>query len=408
LRLALILGARYRLLFYIDQPRLYCRALIRHQTAPLQQRLCSTKCCVRGILRLQALRLSTLPHYLLGVCALIPQLDVSFWSPPRGLLVKIASGSQPTRYNLRPRPLRPSAALAQLHRELEEFEENPRSPSPTQPSDLTEDELRPPSPSPLPIEPSFHTAADDTSPSSPLLSSSPLSISATPQATPFIVPLPSIVPTPIQVAILPTLAPIAQMSQPSMPARGDRNAPQFDKTQPRELRRYFDNLEFLFGRAQVADDKEKNCHARRFVDVDTADLWESIPEFMDPAKTYEHYKTAIFRLYPGSEDERKWSVTDLENLTTERAQIGIHSLGDLGDYHRQFLAMTAFLLNKGRLSVDDQNRHFAEGFQSDLWVRVSQRLQLKLPDHYPNDPYPLANIEAAARLLKRDASATLQ
>jgi hypothetical protein len=84
------------------------------------------------------------------------------------------------------------------------------------------------------------------------------------------------------------------MSQHSMPARGDRNAPQFDKTQPRELRCYFDDLKFLFGRAQVADNKEKKHHARRFVDVDTADLWESIPEFMYQVKTYEHYKAAIY------------------------------------------------------------------------------------------------------------------
>jgi hypothetical protein len=119
-----------------------------------------------------------------------------------------------------------------------------------------------------------------------------------------------------------------------------------DLTQPRELRRYFDNLEFLFGHAQVANDKDKKSHVRRFVDVDTADLRESILEFMDQAKTYKHYKAVIYRLYPGSEDKRKWSVADLENLMTERAQIGIHSLGDLGDYHQQFLAMTAFLLNK--------------------------------------------------------------
>jgi hypothetical protein len=198
------------------------------------------------------------------------------------------------------------------------------------------------------------------------------------------------------------------MYQPSMFAHGDRKASQFDKTQPRELRHYFNDLEFLFGRTQVADDNEKKCHTRRFADVDTADLWEFTPEFMAQAKTYKQYKAAIYRLYAGSEDERKWSVADLENLTTERTQIGIHSLGDLGDYHWQFLAMTAFLLNKNRLSVDDQNRRFTEGFQSDLWVRVSQRLQLKFPDHYPDDPYPLADIEAAARLLKRDASATLQ
>jgi hypothetical protein len=186
---------------------------------------------------------------------------------------------------------------------------------------------------------------------------------------------------------------------PSMPARGDRNTPQFDKTQPHELRRYFDDLEFHFGRCQVQAEKDKKAHSHRFLDVNTSDIWESIPEFADTNTTYDNFKTAIYRLYPGSEDERKWSVAVLEPLTADHAKIGIHSLGDLGDYHRQFLAIAAFLFDKGRLSVDDKNHKFADGFQPDLWSHISQRLQLKFSDHYPDNPYSLADIEATARFV---------
>ncbi|KIM88123.1 hypothetical protein PILCRDRAFT_3170, partial [Piloderma croceum F 1598] len=58
-----------------------------------------------------------------------------------------------------------------------------------------------------------------------------------------------------------------------MPARGDRSAPHFDPQQPRELRRFFAELDFAFTRAGVADRTAQKKHACRYVDVDTADLW---------------------------------------------------------------------------------------------------------------------------------------
>jgi len=181
-----------------------------------------------------------------------------------------------------------------------------------------------------------------------------------------------------------------------MPARGDRSAPQFDPQQPRELRRYFADLDFAFGRAAITDRAEKKKHACRYVDVDTADLWESISEFAGAA-TYDEFVKAVHALYPGSEEERKWSVADMDKLVGERSRLGVLSLGDLGDYYRQFYTITSFLRSKHRLSEAEQSRAFVRGFQPDLWTRISQRLQLKLPDHFPDDPYALDAIHEAAQ-----------
>jgi hypothetical protein len=63
----------------------------------------------------------------------------------------------------------------------------------------------------------------------------------------------------------------------------------------------------LFGPAQVVDNTEKKKHACRYVNIDTADLWEAIPEF-DVTKTFDEFKSAIFKLYPSSESERKWTI----------------------------------------------------------------------------------------------------
>ena len=89
----------------------------------------------------------------------------------------------------------------------------------------------------------------------------------------------------------------------------NRSAPKIDPKQPRELRRYFDDLDFAFTRAGVTDRAEMKQHACWYVGVDTTELWETLTEYMDLTKTYDEFKAAVYALYPGSDEERKWSVT---------------------------------------------------------------------------------------------------
>jgi hypothetical protein len=85
------------------------------------------------------------------------------------------------------------------------------------------------------------------------------------------------------------------MATPStMLPRGHSSAPKFPPDIPRELQRYFKELELLFGPAQIVNNAEKKKHTCRYVDIDTADLWEAIPEF-DGTKTFDelirHFET---------------------------------------------------------------------------------------------------------------------
>jgi len=180
-----------------------------------------------------------------------------------------------------------------------------------------------------------------------------------------------------------------------MPARGDHVAPTFDPKQPRELRQYFEDLEFLFNRARVTNATEKKVHACRYVDFDTSELWASLADYATVVQ-YEDFREAIYELYPGSEEERRWSVADMDELTGERLRLGIQNLADLGDYHRQFLAITTFLRSKNRISENEQCRAFACGIAPELWARIEQRLQIKFPDHFPGDPYPMTAMHDSA------------
>jgi hypothetical protein len=78
----------------------------------------------------------------------------------------------------------------------------------------------------------------------------------------------------------------------------------FTPNVPRELQHYCQELGMLFAPAQVIDNTEKKKHACHYVDIITAELLESIPEF-SVAISFTEFKPTIFKLCPGSESECK-------------------------------------------------------------------------------------------------------
>ena len=189
---------------------------------------------------------------------------------------------------------------------------------------------------------------------------------------------------------------MSQSLVPPMPACGERGAPQFDPAKPRGLRRFFDNLRFQFARSEVVNEAEMKGHALWFVNCDTTELWEILPEFADATAPYRKFIDAVCQLYPGSNAEQRWLIADMEKLVADTSRTGISSLADLGKYHRDFVSITTFLIAKNHLTAPKQSHTFTRAFPSELWSQVTYRLQLKFPDHFPDDPYTLEQIHDAA------------
>ena len=108
---------------------------------------------------------------------------------------------------------------------------------------------------------------------------------------------------------------------------------------------------------------------------------------------------AVYKLYPGSDSERQWAIADMDKLVGETLRVGILSLVDLGRYHREFMAITTFLITKNHILPAKQSRAFVRGFPLELWNRDAHCLQLKLPDHFPDDPYTLEEIHDTTRFI---------
>jgi hypothetical protein len=84
------------------------------------------------------------------------------------------------------------------------------------------------------------------------------------------------------------------MANPSMPTHGHTTALKFSPDQPHELRRYFEELEVLFGSCNIIAEPEMKKYACRYLDIDTSDFWQSITE-CGGATTYANWKVAIYK-----------------------------------------------------------------------------------------------------------------
>ena len=184
-----------------------------------------------------------------------------------------------------------------------------------------------------------------------------------------------------------------------MPTRGERAAPTFDKSKPRELVRFFDDLELLFTRALIASETEKKKFVVYYVDFETEQTWRALPEFSDNNKLYNDLKDEILKHYPDATGDYVYSIRDMDMLIGERQRIGFNNSNELAEFHLQFLAITSWLIQKQQLSDLEQKRSYVRAFQQPFLAAVNNRLQMKFLSQHPNVPYEIKDVYEAARYL---------
>ena len=195
------------------------------------------------------------------------------------------------------------------------------------------------------------------------------------------------------------------MGLADMPARGERSAPYFDDSRPEELNRYFADLQFLLNRFQVVNENERKQAAVKYLKICTEQLWTTTRTWANQTAIFDEFKTEVFQLYPGTSADQTWSIQDLDLLIGQTSRVGILTTTDLGEYYRQFLLISRYLISMNRLSTHEQSRSFFCGLQPSLEGRVRQRQQLKFLNHLPDDPYDIAAVyEAVSYVLMGSAA----
>jgi hypothetical protein len=180
-----------------------------------------------------------------------------------------------------------------------------------------------------------------------------------------------------------------------MPIRGERSAPLFDQKEPNELAHYFKQLELLFTRCAIVDDKEKKEYATSYVKSNVADSWEVLPEFTSELKTYQDFKDRLYELY--NQSSLRYLLADLDRLVGERQRVGIRSLQDISEFHLQFIIISTYLLTNNLVSTRELSQSYLRVFDEVFQTHVLMRLNILLPHHNPALPYPINDIYNASK-----------
>ncbi|KAF7301290.1 hypothetical protein MIND_00694000 [Mycena indigotica] len=168
-----------------------------------------------------------------------------------------------------------------------------------------------------------------------------------------------------------------------MPARGAHTAPKFDSTKPEELRRYFADVEYLMGLANITTTEDKKKACSRYLSVQDQELVEGLDEFHDATKTYDEFKKAALSHYAGNDEEHLYTLKDWD--------------AHLGSTARRRHPLRERARCK-RLSETEQSHAFLRALQpASLQAAVKQRLQIIRPNVHADDPYALADLYDAAK-----------
>ncbi|KAF9499287.1 hypothetical protein BDN71DRAFT_1503332 [Pleurotus eryngii] len=199
--------------------------------------------------------------------------------------------------------------------------------------------------------------------------------------------------------LLPTSSPSPippPMMATTMPVRGHHTAPKFNG-KPEGLHRFFSEVEYLAARAQI-EGRDLIRATIRYLNDSDWEIWRSSGDAAD-GDDWEAFKTCIGKLYPGSDNERRWCPSDLSTITALQSQTLMLTKDDLGVYHRKFLVPANWLLSKNSVSTQDVRRDYLAGFDPSTRQKIKDRLAMVHMQHHPDDPYTITEIYTEANFI---------
>ncbi|KAG2078978.1 hypothetical protein BDR04DRAFT_997007, partial [Suillus decipiens] len=135
----------------------------------------------------------------------------------------------------------------------------------------------------------------------------------------------------------------------------------------------------------------------RYTPIEEAETWEMLDEAALP--DWKKFIAAVKLLYPGCEGDRCFTHTDLENLCAEQVHMPMASQEELGQYYHKFFKISRHLIMKKKLADLEHDRLFLDGFHVTTKTTIMWRLEIKLTDHHPDDPYDIKEVYNTAVFL---------
>ena len=129
-----------------------------------------------------------------------------------------------------------------------------------------------------------------------------------------------------------------------MPLSHTKSAPVFSRASAPAFKEFFRSVAAL-GKRCGLEDAEMIDWAIRYAG-DAGDGWEFLP-CMAGNPTFDEFELAVRKGYPALDDARRYTHNELTRLVERTQKSTDMTREDVGDYYREFLAISQYLISKG-------------------------------------------------------------
>jgi hypothetical protein len=184
-----------------------------------------------------------------------------------------------------------------------------------------------------------------------------------------------------------------------MPIRGQNLAPKFEGT-ALSLNHFFSDFEYLADISQLTK-AQKKCDIVRYLSTKDANFWTQRPQWADASATWNDFKNAIQKAYPGSEPTERNCISDMDALISATQRISIRDLAKFSDFYCKFCTIVKYLSSQNHISDREISTNFIRALLANLQHKIMFRIQVSNPYRHVDDPHMLKSLfNAGVHILK--------
>ena len=180
----------------------------------------------------------------------------------------------------------------------------------------------------------------------------------------------------------------ATMSRYEPPVRGDRRAPQFDGSEPLELERFFEDVDFIASQATWDATVTIRRGYKYYAKADVSDLWDTI----DVKDDVNKFKTEVRALYPSLKKGQRFAKAEVFKFIETWAEKEIKNRDSLAEYNRESLKRLSYLKKSGEIDDRVARDWYLAGVHKTLRDEIIKRQEAQGNEH----PYPSSDVYAEA------------
>ena len=179
-----------------------------------------------------------------------------------------------------------------------------------------------------------------------------------------------------------------------MPLSREHIALRFDSSKPREICKFWEDIETHFEQSGITDNEHKPW-VLWYVDSDTHNFWESFEEASSDEKTYEVFKAKINEYYPRADGTCQYTTAELLAYIDQALSDGIWDKDKYTTFARGFMQKLQYPLKKEVISKNEQSRFLLGALRPNLCAQVIRQLEIICKDLELDVAYPVGEIDKA-------------